>query len=1120
MKHLRCLALLVAAGVFGSAWGATPAPKPPKTVGDLAKKDITVRTDAVVTGGSAKAMDNYRKFLELQNTDPRLRAEALRRLGDLNLESGELERMANEVTQLDLSGAEAIRLYTTLLQAYPDYPRNDQVLYQLARAYETTGQGDKALVTLDQIATRYPKARDIAEVQFRRGELLFSAKRYAEAEQAYQQVISRGAGGSTFYAQSLYKHGWSQFKQSQYEACLHSFMTLLDRMLVDRRSGAARKRESLSRAEGELTDDTLRAMSIAFSYLDGAQSIDQLLSQHHPAPAYAWMLYAHLGDLYVEKQRYQDAATTYRAFVARDPANDHAPMLSNLAIDAYAKGGFADMVVEGKAEYVRSYGFKAPYWRGRERSTSPEVVSELKSNLKDLAQYYHATAQKSKKLEDYMVAADWYRNLLATFPDDADASETNYLLAEALFESHQYADAATEYEHTAYQYPAGPRSAAAGYAALVALGKQEEQLPEAARADVHKRAVESGLRFAEKFPNHPESPGILTRAAQDEYAAHDLPRAIELAQLLLARQPPVDAAQQRIAWAIVGQARFDQGEFDQAEPAYQHALALAAPGSQERADLNERLAVSVYRQGEAKRKAGDEAGAATDFLRVATVAPESKIVATARYDAAASLINAKQWEQAIKVLEAYRHDYPQSEYGPEITRKLAVAYVEVGRGAQAGAEFERIASAPGQDPAVAREATLRAADLYEKSGDPARTIAMLELFVQRYPQPVLDAIEARARLADLAAKANNPTRRDYWRAEIIKADATAGAQRTDRTRFLAASAQLALAEPARDAFRAVRLSAPLKKSLVAKKEAMERALAGYKAVVSYDISSTTTAATYEMAELYRTLGRDLMASERPANLSAEEREQFDALLEEQAFPFEEQAIAIHEVNAKRALDGVYDESVRRSYQALAELSPARYAKTEVWTELLRTLVAPGEGAVDPKAAADFAVGVAAALGGKTTEAILDFEQMEQHYPTMAEPSVNLAIVQVGAGNLDAAAAALQRAIERSPDYAVAWNELGLVRRAQGKFADARAAYAKAIALDASYAPTHRNLGVLFDLYLGDPTAALAEFEQYRKLTGEDKPVSGWIAELRRRTGVAAPPPTPGASQPATDGGAK
>jgi tetratricopeptide (TPR) repeat protein len=1104
MRSWSQLALLCLSGACGVAWAAQPTPQPPTTIGELPKRAIEIHTDAVVNGSPEKAMESYRRFLEMQNTNPQLRAEAMRRLGDLNMEAGELERLSNEVTQLDLPGAQAIKLYTTLLKAYPNYPRNDQVLYQLARAYETTGQSELALATLDQIVRRYPNTREIAEVQFRRGELEFSAKRYADAEAAYQQVISRGAGGSTFYSQSLYKHGWSQFKQSKYEECLQSFMTLLDRLLVDRKTGAARKLDSLSRPQRELTDDTFRVVSIAFTYLDGAHSLDALLAaRRHPTP-YAWMLYSNLGDLYVQKERYQDAANTYLAFVAREPTNDHAPVLSNQAIDAYSKGGFADLVVQGKADYVRTYGFKAPFWHDREKSANPEVVAEVKSNLKDLAQYYHANAQKSKKLEDYTVAADWYRNLLATFPDDPDASETNYLLADALFEAHQYSDAATEYERTAYNYPPGPRTAAAAYAVLVALQRQEEQLPPAARADVHARSVAAGLKFAEAFPNHPESAGVLTRAAQDEFAAHNLPHAIHLSELLLARNPKVDPAQQRIAWNIIAQAQFDQGNFDKAEPAYKEALALAPPASPERADLTERLAASIYRQGEAKRKANDETGAAADFLRVATVAPESKIVPTARYDAAASLINAKQWDQAITVLEAYRRDYPQSTYGPDITRKLAVAYVEAGRGVQAGAEFERIASAPGEDPAVAREATMRAADLYDKAGNVERSTAMLEQYVQRYPVPVPEAMEARARLADIAAKANNVTRRDYWRNEIIKADAAAGAQRTDRTRSLAAAAQLALAEPARDLFRAVRLTSPLKKSLAAKKQAMETALNGYKAVLTYNISSTTTAATYEMAELYRTLGKDLMASERPAKLSAEEREQFDALLEEQAFPFEEQAIAIHEANAKRALDGVYDESVRRSYQALAEMSPARYGKTELWTDLLHTLPSSADFPADPKASADFEHGVADALGGKVTDAELDFKQMELSYPNLAEPSLNLAIVLRGAGDLEGANEALQRATTRAPNYAMAWNELGLVRRSLGKFDDARMAYAKAISSDASYAPTHRNLGVLLDLYMQDPTAALAEFEQYRTLSGEDKPVSGWIAELQHRAGVAKP----------------
>ena len=62
-------------------------------------------------------MDNYRRFLELQKTDPQLRAEALRRLGDLNMEAGEGERMAGEAAAIDVQGAEAIKLYTSLLKS-------------------------------------------------------------------------------------------------------------------------------------------------------------------------------------------------------------------------------------------------------------------------------------------------------------------------------------------------------------------------------------------------------------------------------------------------------------------------------------------------------------------------------------------------------------------------------------------------------------------------------------------------------------------------------------------------------------------------------------------------------------------------------------------------------------------------------------------------------------------------------------------------------------------------------------------------------------------------------------------------------------------------------------------
>ena len=146
-----------------------------------------------------------------------------------------------------------------------------------------------------------------------------------------------------------------------------------------------------------------------------------------------------------------------------------------------------------------------------------------------------------------------------------------------------------------------------------------------------------------------------------------------------------------------------------------------------------------------------------------------------------------------------------------------------------------------------------------------------------------------------------------------------------------------LAQPARDAFRGVRLTAPLKKSLVAKRKALETALEAYKRAAEYNVAEVTTAATYEMAELYRTLAQDVMDSERPKKLAGEELEEYNSLLEEQVFPFEEQAIQVHEMNAARAKDGVYDEWVRKSFKVLAELKPARYGKTEMMQDVATTL---------------------------------------------------------------------------------------------------------------------------------------------------------------------------------------
>ena len=125
----KLLTVAIVALCAGLTLSAVAAPKKKeKTIGELAARPVVVQPDQKVEASSQRAMENYRRFLELQKTDPQLRAEALRRLADLNMEAGEGDRMASEASLIDAQGAEAIKLYTSLLKSYPDYPRHDQVL--------------------------------------------------------------------------------------------------------------------------------------------------------------------------------------------------------------------------------------------------------------------------------------------------------------------------------------------------------------------------------------------------------------------------------------------------------------------------------------------------------------------------------------------------------------------------------------------------------------------------------------------------------------------------------------------------------------------------------------------------------------------------------------------------------------------------------------------------------------------------------------------------------------------------------------------------------------------------------------------------------------------------------
>jgi tetratricopeptide (TPR) repeat protein len=145
--------------------------------------------------------------------------------------------------------------------------------------------------------------------------------------------------------------------------------------------------------------------------------------------------------------------------------------------------------------------------------------------------------------------------------------------------------------------------------------------------------------------------------------------------------------------------------------------------------------------------------------------------------------------------------------------------------------------------------------------------------------------------------------------------------------------------------------------------------------------------------------------------------------------------------------------------------------------------------------------VAAMAAGDTIEAELQFRAFLLQNPGYPGAHVNLAILLAGKGDDEAALQNIQTALSLDPQHAAALNQLGMLERRKGRFLEAESAYMKAVTASPDYALAHYNLGVLNELYLQRLDSALEHFERYLEYGGEDKQVSKWVADLKRRIGT-------------------
>lgn len=904
-----------------------------KTLNDLQTKRIRLLDNEVFEVTHDEVIEKYRNYLDVA-ADVELKVRTNHRIANLYLqkdefiwEGGEESDEARSQIAQDNLGRRSISDYEALIAQHPDRKDNDAVLYQLAKSYALAGEPFEVIRVLEKLVVKFPESKYYLESLFRLGEVYYSNGVYELSEKSYARLIEHGEDKNKYYLSAQYLLGWAQFKQNNYEDSLFSFTRVLDKEFP-----TADDLASSSNSQQDIMKDILRIMAIIFDYQGDWESISQFYAGVGPRH-YEHLVYETLANQYYEKKYFKSGASTLREYIKRYPQSDLSPLFYQRVVAGYTKAGYPTLLRKHKKIYVETFGINSTYWQTHDEKVQATIKPSLATYLWDLARFNHAWGQRIKdkkerqqRLQD---AIKWYATYIQSFPEAEDTATAHFLLAEVAFQTEQYPLAKDNYEIVAYQYKENEKAAEAAYAAILAYNKYK---PTTAEATLWRQLnVTSAMRFIEEFPDHENRGIVLVSSSEMLLADKYYEQALRIADLAWQNEGSLSERHRYGAALVRGHSSFQLEQYQVSEKAILEALSYKDISRSVRTDLREKLAASIYKQGEMAKRAGDNENAVKHWLRIAEAVPESDIKVSAEFDAATLLMEEENYDQAVVVLLEFRNNYPNHKLVKDIPSKLIVAYESQDNWKGAAYELQKIWKQPAKNSEqreTQRIALFQSAEYFEKADDVDNALAMYKRYAHDYKRPFNAAIEAHHKLDEMYLKMGETTKRLFWMNKIVWLHLGAKDEKTDRSKYLAAKASYELAENERIKFDRVKITMPLAASIEKKNKRMQAALERYTQSVQIGVLEFTTSATYRIAELYAQFSKSLMNSERPSGLDELEMEEYVYLLEDQAFPLDEAAIEVHQTNAGRTYDGLYDEWVKKSFGSLAKLMPGQYAKFE------------------------------------------------------------------------------------------------------------------------------------------------------------------------------------------------
>ncbi len=1076
-----------------------------------------------------RAIENYRALLaEPEGLEPSVLESALLHLAHLTFESClARHRKAMHAYEESYRGyqlghttarpepprydfSEAKTLYQQFLDRYPDSPSRPEVLYNLAYAYGEEGDLDRSVELFGEIALHFPGARFSAESYLRLGEHHFELNEFDRAEQYYKKVLELGP--HPLYEKALFKLGWCAYAKQDTELAQKHFGTLLD--LYSPQS---------QKKPGDLYRESVEILAKILSEQGAARALDSFLRQRG-YPGYGMDLALQLGDYLRETSRFQDAIETYQWILAAHPNDPRAPVAEKSLIESLRLDNRPAEAEAREATLADRYGRGTAWDRA---NPDPDLRAQVDTLIRDILSNqivaHHRKARDRKDPAEYDKAVQLYENYLRYFPDDQAAYENRFRLAECLFESGRIDRAAAEYDKVARE------ERFLEYRHRASLRRIQCLEILRSRNQIDLDALLAAYRdYLEQNPGDEQARTFLFKQGEILFNASRYLEAAAVFERILQAEPAGPGTVR--AWTLIVESYFAAGRYPEVAAWTERILTRNLPlGSGERRRVEQLRALARFEVARQHEQQEDWAEAAEQYRVLAQESPDSPIAPDALFNAALCYEKAGNRSGAADCLERIVSLYPESKHAGNALLLPLPYYEEIGRWDRILDHLERLYQ---RDPRndTARENLYKLGRKLRSKGQAEQAREVFALYAKRYPQDSARALEIAYTLAEMddergaASEALAGYRRFLETHErLIRADPSLPVDAAALSK-----AQYRVLDPLFQEYLAVRLVEPLQANLARKQKLLDRLVDGYVKTARFGSGEFSTASAFRIGEIYEEFGRSLLESPLPKDLTPEEVPIYRQLLEQQAAPYREKALAAYRVTLEKAREkGILDRWVLASYDRLSSVNPEAYPPlledspvpwVERWSEkrsLVRSIEWNPSRSFSRKKADTFQsqlnevlkalqdrpVGGRSLERGRLQEAVKTLTQLLAKEPSLYEVRFNLAVVFHMLGDTASARREYEIALQQNPRIGYARLNLAVLAFEQGDLQAASAHLEELVRLSPEHAGGHYMLGVA-RARTGDGPGAVASLEQAASLLPQFLDPHVELADLLFRSGAA------------------